>query len=341
MIRKEHTMDVNQDSFDRCQFTIPNLTTHFSQTEITVGDLFVTGKELVFIPLASALHSGSLEGIAFLIGGLVGGLIASQSNADALSLARAVATDHRQKDFGMPLQERVQNYSGLVIPKKNISSIEKHERVVRIVHGDNFLDLGSDNPLDCQTKLENWSRGGIECDEDPQGINLGLTPPAKLLGWLENGSNSHELTPNLLSALFSQKDYLKSFFQQFDRLKFSKKRAIVNSIGLLPITMGSIFQDHLEELRRKGQLALYLVPLILVFGLFSVIYQCTGLISSGTKDTSLFDLLTIFGVLSLVFSIPSAIYHLAHIGKDKLLCKIAANKLGGRLNNCDSTDRIR
>ncbi|MEN6562921.1 MAG: hypothetical protein ABFD11_05175 [Christensenella sp.] len=261
-------MDENQDSLGRCQFTITNLTTRFSQTKITVGDLFVTGKELVFIPLASALHTDSLEGIAFLIGGLIGGLSAIQSNADALSLARAEATEHRQNDFGMSIQERVQNYSGLVIPKKNISSIEMHERVVRIVHDDNFLDLGSDNPLDCQTKLENWSRGGIECDEDPQGTNLGLTPPAKLLGWLENGNISHELTPNMTSALYSQKDYLKSFLQQFDRMKFSKKKAIVNSIGLLPITMGGIFQDHLEELRRRGQLALYLVPLILIFGFF-------------------------------------------------------------------------
>jgi hypothetical protein len=321
-------MDDNQDSLDRCQLTIPNLTAQFKPLNITVGDLFATGKELAFISLASNLYTGSLAGIGFLIGGLAGGLSTNLSNKQNLEAARGTAQTHRQDDFGMSLQERLQNYQGLVIPRKNISSIEVRGSVVRIVHTGGSLDLGSDNPRECQAKLESWRRGELESEEDPQGINLGLPPAAKLLVWLEDGSISRKLTAPILSALSSQKDYLKAFFQLFDRLKFPKKKAVVNSVGLLPINLGAVFQDHLEEARRIGRRALYWTLLVLVFGIFSVIYQTTSLISSGPKDTSLLDLLTIFGVLSLVFSIPLEIFHLTQIGKDKLLCEMAADRLG-------------
>lgn len=320
-------MDDIQNSLDHCQLTIPNLTTRFSPQNITVGDLFATGKELSFIPLASILYAGSLAGIGFLIGGLAGGLSANLSNRQNLNYARTAAKTCRQDDFGMSIQERVQNHFGLVIPKKNISSIEVHGSVVRIVHIEGFLDLGSDNPHDCQAKLESWRRCEIESEEDPQGTNLGLPSAVKLLVWLEDGNISNKLTPNILSALSSQNDYRKALFQLFDRLKFSKKKAIVNSIGLLPINLGSIIQDHLEEAWRLRRRALYRILLVLGFGLFSAIYQFTDLISSGAKDISLFDLLTIFGVLSLLFSVPLEIFHITQIGKDKLLCEMAANKL--------------
>ena len=130
------------------QLTLTEFTVQEDAFKINVGDLFGNADELVYMPLASAMHSGSRIAIGALVGGVLGGITANTANQQALEGARSNAEEEREKDFGKSLEERLRKHNGPVIPRKNILSVsikKGSSKVIEIVHQNVTLALSSES----------------------------------------------------------------------------------------------------------------------------------------------------------------------------------------------------
>jgi len=320
-----------------CQLTLTEFTVQKDSFNITVGDLFGTANELIYIPLAGAMHSGSRVGIGVLVGGVLGGITANTANQQALECARGNAGIAREKDFGKSLEERVRAHNGLIIPRNTINSISINKRfgkVIEIVQLDGTLELSSEDANDACEKLESWRKGtlikgNLYYEEDPQGINLGLPSAEWILEKLKDGSIRSNASGEMLEAILKQPTYIEAMFKQFDHLKNAQKAAVLNTIRALPQDWAKMFRVHMKGLLVKGKGNQRTALIVLGVSILSTIiyYSSVHVHPEGANQFPL--ICTGYGVFGLVFAIPWSIYAIVQNRKMRDLNAIIATGTRG------------
>ena len=279
---------------------LPELTAQFEPLTITVGDLFASQEYLVYLPLASTQYTGGLAGIGFLVGGIAGGLAASVSNLQNIKSVREHAKAARQADYGVPLEERLQKYKGLVIPRASINSIGiiDNGQGLRITHSGAQLDLGSDIADECSRQLHAWLAGALEGDLDTQGANLNLPPPATLLAWFIDGSLAGKFSEQGLDEIASGRNYLEGVFMEFDLKNYRTKAAIINTVRRLPGKWPAVFLEHLQTSKSKGQRRLRWAAAAAGLGLLGIAYNFLPFVAGQAAGV------LAIGIFSFMLSIP-------------------------------------
>ncbi len=310
-----------------CQLTLIGFTVQKDAFNVTVGDLFGNTNELVYIPLDSAMYSGSRVGIGVLVGGVLGGITASSANQQALESARSIAAIKREKDFGKSLEERIREHDGLVIPRKSIVSISVNKRfsqVIEIVHQDGTLALSKEDAVNAYRKLESWRKGNLFGEKDTQGINLGLPSAERILEWLVDGSICSNAPEEMLEAILLQPAYLEVMLKQFDRLKNPQKAAVLNTVRTLTEGWVNTFSHHLGGLRAKGKSNQRWAMIVLILSIISAIifFSFNYLQPEAANEFPL--LCTGYGIYGLLFSIPWLIYAIVQNRKMRGLHAIIA-----------------
>jgi len=314
-----------------CQLTLTGFIVRKNDFVITMGDIFGTANELVYIPLASATYSGIGVGFGFLVGGVLGGITANRANQQALETARNSSAEAREKDFGKSLEERVREHEGLVIPRKNIISVSVNKRfaaVIEIVHQDGTLAISTENdPANAANacrKLESWRKGNLFGEKDTQGVNLGLPSAERVLEWLQDGSIRSNTTGEMLEAILLQPAYLEAMLKQFGRSKKPKKVAILNTVRALPEDWVNMFRRHLGGLLIKGKRNQSWALIALVVSMLSTIFyfSSTFIHLEAVNQFPLFC--TMYGVFGLFFSIAFLIIAIVENRKTRDLLAIFA-----------------
>jgi hypothetical protein len=302
----------------RALLGLPELTAQFQPLTITVGDLFASADYLVYLPLESTQYTGSLAGIGFLIGGLGGSLTATISNAQNIKYARELAAVARRGDYGVPLEERVWKYKGLVLPRSGIGSIEliNQGRAIRITHAGASLDLGSDDAEARCRQLQAWLADTLSGELDTQGANLDLPPAAALLPSFIDGSLPAKFSEQALSEIASEQNYLEGLFMVFDLKDYPKKVAVINTVLRLPVKWAAVFGSHLEALRAKGLRRLRWAAVLSALGLIGIIYYFLPFVSG--KSVEVME----GGFFISLLSIPWFFLSLSYYNKIKKLLSL-------------------
>ena len=315
-----------------CQLTLTEFIVRKNDFLISMGDIFGTANELVYIPLASATYTGIAIGIgALVVGGVLAGITANSANQQRLESARNSAAETREKDFGKSLEERVREHEGLVIPRKNIISISVNNRfaaVIEIVHGYGSLAISTEDDAakaaNACRKLESWRLGNLSGEIDTQGVNLGLPPAERVLGWLQDGSIRSNTTGEMLEAILLQPAYLEAMLKQFGRSKKPKKVAILNTVRALPEDWVNMFRRHLGGFLIKGMRNQRWALIALVVSILSTIFyfSSTFIHLEAVNHFPLFC--TMYGVFGLFFSIAFLIIAIVENRKTRDLLAIFA-----------------
>ena len=189
-------------------------------TTASIGDLFLTSGGIVFIPYHPwPSEPNWLIGAGTAAGGVAtGGALWLYGIADQ-SEAFGAAKCARESDYGKPIERRIRERSGKVIPVDSVTKTESDSAsgLVRITTQTGSIVLAVRDAVTVQSCLNNLLAGTIRDEPDFQGVNGTGIPPQDLLKLLSesNGTAVSVDVRTALNALPSNEEQLEAFMEQF------------------------------------------------------------------------------------------------------------------------------
>lgn len=192
---------------------------------ICLGILFLTDKNLYFVPLTITQYSSTSAFTGGIIGGLFGGVVGSindyNTNQSRLKEANAEIERVMKSQFGSSLSERInsnplKNYA-VQIPKDNIKSLSvmKNNKILcQTLDGQSYqiyCDNIQQKPTFVKliTEYPSYISNTIPLDSKQWGLELDLPKPAQLAESIKKCEN---IPPEIITAVSNYEVYLDCLY---------------------------------------------------------------------------------------------------------------------------------